>query len=461
MEEQARLDKIKKFESDSTIQTFFEKLKVLIRKKSIFAQQIGLLDAATYLKEIFEEAGATVILDASHAAPFVLARFDSPKPDAKTIIFYNHYDTVPADSDQIWTEEPFEISIRDGLLYGRGVDDDKGHIIARLTAVQKYLEKHDDLPVNLVFIMEGAEESASVDLDKYLAKYRDQLVDAELLIWEQGIRNVKDQLEISGGNKGIVTFDLEVESADLDIHSSFGGVIDSASWYLISALNSMRAADGRILVDGIYEKVKEPNERELALVEAFALSTSQTVTEIYGLTLPTLVSERKEFLKRLYFEPSITIEGLSTGYLGQGVKTIIPAKASAKMEVRLVPGLEPEYVLDRIGQHLVKYGFDKVKVTFTLGSMSYRSDMSDPAIQNLIAVAQTHTPEGVAVLPTSPGTGPMHLIFQSLQVPIAAFGLGNPNSRDHAGDENVRIEDYVHHIELVEELIASYEKRYD
>ncbi|MBF0787578.1 MULTISPECIES: M20/M25/M40 family metallo-hydrolase [unclassified Streptococcus] len=450
-------EQIRKFEEDRLIQAYFEKLKVLIGKKSIFAQQIGLLDVATYLTEIFEEAGAEVILDDSYAAPFVMATFISPVPDAKTIIFYHHYDTVPADDDQIWTGQPFEVSIRDGYIYGRGVDDDKGHIIARLSAVQKYQAVHEFLPVNIIFIIEGAEESASVDLDKYLKKYQARLTGADLLVWEQGARNVLGQLEIAGGNKGIVTFDMAVKSADLDIHSSYGGVIDSASWYLMAALQSMRDRDGCILVDGIYEKIQEPNERELALVEEFALITSKSVTDLYGLTLPPLVADRKTFLKRLFFEPSLTIEGFSTGYLGQGVKTIIPAQATAKLEVRLVPGLEPHDVLDKIRKHLVTYGFEKVEVTFTLGEMSYRSDMSEPAIINVIELAKRLTPEGVAVLPTSPGTGPMHTVFHALGVPIAGFGLGNANSRDHAGDENVSIADYYSHIELVEELIASYE----
>ncbi|NRG75064.1 M20/M25/M40 family metallo-hydrolase [Streptococcus suis] len=451
--------KVQLFENDAIIQNYFEKLKVLISKKSIFAQQIGLLDVATYLKEMFEEAGAEVVLDDSYAAPFVMATFKASVPDAKTLIFYNHYDTVPADADQVWEKgNPFELTISEGYIYGRGVDDDKGHITARLSALKKYQSRQNGhLPVNVIFIMEGAEESASVDLDKYLSKYKEHLIGADLLVWEQGHRNSLHQLEIAGGNKGIVTFDLQVKSADLDIHSSYGGVIDSASWYLLSALQSMRAADGRILVDGIYEQVQEPNERELALVEEFALATSQSVTDIYGLTFPTLVEDRREFLKRLYFEPSITIEGLSTGYLGKGVKTIIPAQASAKMEVRLVPGLEPHDVLDKIRQHLDKHGFDKVEVVFTLGEMSYRSDMSHPAIVNVIELAKKLTPEGVAVLPTSPGTGPMHTVFHALGVPIAGFGLGNANSRDHAGDENVSIADYYSHVELVEELIASYE----
>ena len=221
--------KVQAFENDAIIQKYFEKLKVLISKKSIFAQQIGLLDVATYLKEMFEEAGADVVLDDSYAAPFVMARFEATVPNAKTLIFYNHYDTVPADADQVWEKgNPFELTISEGYIYGRGVDDDKGHITARLSALKKYQARQDgQLPVNVIFIMEGAEESASVDLDKYLSKYKEHLIGADLLVWEQGHRNSLHQLEIAGGNKGIVTFDLQVKSADLDIHSSCGGVFGS------------------------------------------------------------------------------------------------------------------------------------------------------------------------------------------------------------------------------------------
>ena len=219
-------EQLQKFEEDELAQAYFEVLRELIAKKSIFAQQIGLKEVADYLREVFEEAGAEVTVDASYRAPFVIARFKSSNPNAKSIIFYNHYDTVPADSDQPWTEDPFTLSVRDGVMYGRGVDDDKGHIVARLTALQKYREGKQDLPVNVTFIIEGAEESASTDLDRYLEKHKKELSGADLLIWEQGSRNALGQLEITGGNKGIVTFDAKVKSADVDIHSSFGGVID-------------------------------------------------------------------------------------------------------------------------------------------------------------------------------------------------------------------------------------------
>jgi len=248
-----------------------------------------------------------------------------------------------------------------------------------------------------------------------------------------------------------------VKSAEVDIHSSYGGVVDSASWYLLNAIASLRDKEGRILVDGIYDQIQEPNERELALIEQYANKGPEDVAETYGLTLPVLKEDRKEFLRRFYFEPALNIEGFGSGYQGQGVKTILPAEARAKMEVRLVPGLDPKDVLEKIKQQLKKNGYDQVELVYTLGEMSYRSDMSAPSILNVIRLAKDFYREGVSVLPTTAGTGPMHTVFEALQVPMAAFGIGNANSRDHGGDENVKIADYYTHIELIKELIASYE----
>lgn len=451
-------NQLQKFGNDDIAQYYFEILRQLIAKKSIFAKQIGLAEVANYLGDIFTEAGAEVTIDDTCTAPFVLARFKSNRPDAQTIIFYNHYDTVPADDDQPWSSNPFELTVRDGYMYGRGVDDDKGHITARLTAVQKYRREFGDFPVNIIFIMEGSEESASVGLETYLEKYADELRGADLLVWEQGISNAKGQIEISGGTKGIVTFDMIVDSAKVDIHSKFGAVIESASWYLINAIASLRDETGRILVDGIYDQVIEPSERELSLILEHANLDADNLKTLYGLNLPMLTRDKEKLVRTLFFEPAITIEGISTGYQGQGVKTILPAKAQAKMEVRLVPGLVPRDVLQKIEQHLQQYGFEQVELVYTLGEKAYRSDMSAPAILNVIEIAKVFSPNGVSVLPTTAGTGPMHQFFEALEVPIASFGIGNPDSRDHAGDENVNLADYYTHIEMIEELIKSYDK---
>lgn len=450
-------NQVKKFYADDLAQKYFEELRELIAIPSIFTQNRGLAEAAQKLVQIFEDAGAEVTLDKTYAAPFVMAKFISEKADARTLIFYNHYDVQPADADQPWTSDPFTLTVRGDHIYGRGVDDDKGHITARLTAVQKVLAQLSDLPVNVIFIIEGAEESASVDFDKYLDKYAPDLRGADLLVWEQGVFNDKEQMEITGGTKGIVTFDAHVKSAELDIHSKFGATIDTATWYLINALSSLRDKDGTILVDGIYDDVIPPTEREMDLVREHAGLTEEGLIETYGLSLPLLTQDREEMLETLFFKPALTIEGLTSGYQGQGVKTILPSTASAKLEVRLVPGMKPKEVLAKIQRQLFANGYDKIELTYTLGEEGYRSDMTAPAILKAIEIAERLTPAGVTVLPTSPGTGPMHQVFEALEVPIAAFGIGNPNSRDHADDENVHLADYYSHIEMIEELIKSYE----
>ena len=116
----ANKKQIEKFEKDHVAQHYFEVLRTLISKKSVFAQQVGLKEVANYLGEIFKRVGAEVEIDETYTAPFVMAHFKSSRPDAKTLIFYNHYDTVPADGDQIWTEDPFTLSVRNGFMYGRG-----------------------------------------------------------------------------------------------------------------------------------------------------------------------------------------------------------------------------------------------------------------------------------------------------------------------------------------------------
>ena len=150
-------------------------------------------------------------------------------------------------------------------------------------------------------MMEGAEESASTDLEKYLENTEMTFFQQTYWFGSKEIEISKGQLEIDRGQQGIITFDLSVESADVDIHSKFGAVIESASWYLLNAISSMRDDQGRILIDGIYEKIVQPNEREMDLIETYAIENADSLRKIYGLKLPILESDRRAFLKNLLF----------------------------------------------------------------------------------------------------------------------------------------------------------------
>lgn len=430
-------------------------LKTLIAIPSVSAQQSHLPEAATCIADAFRLLGAEVIYDDTYFAPFIMAQLHSPHPDAQTIVIYNHYDVQPAEPLALWQTDPWSLTSHDDKLFGRGVDDDKGNLTARMAAVAEYIDEHETLPVNIVFIVEGSEETASRYLQEYLVKHTQGLT-ADLVIWESGGKNDDGVLEIFGGNKGIVTFDLAVTTANTDLHSSLAGVVDSAAIRLSQAIATLFDKHGRIIVPHFFDDVLPPNQREKDLVAALAI-TPESLIEKYNLNAPLYTNRYDaDFKEILYFQPTISIEGLISGYNGKGVKTVLPAQAHAKLESRLVPNMSPESTIQHINNHLVSQGFPDITLTMTLGQPGYRSDMSHPEIARVINVARQYYHAEPSVMPTSPGTGPMAIIHDALQAPIASLGIGYAQTYDHAPNENVRLSDYNEHIDVIKALINSY-----
>ncbi len=437
-------------------QDYLNLLEKLVAIPSVSAQAASLTEAAQMIAHAFDQLGAKVTYDDTFFAPFVLAEFPSSRPDAKTLVIYNHYDVQPAEPLDLWTTTPWTLSARDGKLYGRGVDDDKGNLTARLAAVAEYLaENNNTLPVNIVFIVEGAEETASQFLPQYLAKHT-QNRPADLILWESGGKNATDIVEIYGGNKGIVTFELTAHTADSDLHSSLSAVVDSAPIRLSQAIATLFDQQGNIAVPHFYDEVAAPNAREKALIGQLPLTREDLVAQ-HGLKVPLYTDRNGQDLKEtLYFQPTLNVQGLISGYNGRGVKTVLPATATAKLEARLVPNMSPDVTLQRMTDHLVAQGFSDITVTKTLGLAGYRSDMSDPEIQRVISVAKAYYQVAPVVMPTSPGTGPMATVYAALQAPIASLGVGYANNLDHAPNEHIRLVDYNQHIDAVKALIKSY-----
>ncbi|MCT3115508.1 M20/M25/M40 family metallo-hydrolase [Leuconostoc lactis] len=438
-------------------QDYLTLLEELVAIPSVSAQAASLPEAATTIANAFRQLGAKVTYDDTYFAPFVLAEFTSDQPDAKTLVIYNHYDVQPAEPLDLWTTAPWTLSSRDGKLYGRGVDDDKGNLTARLAAVAEYLKENDQtLPVNIIFIVEGAEETASQYLPEYLAKHA-STIKADLVLWESGGKNADEIVEIYGGNKGIVTFELTANTADNDLHSSLSAVVDSAPIRLSQAIAALFDQQGNIAVPHFYDEVIAPNAREKALIGQLPLTREDLVAQ-HGLKVPLYTDRNGQDLKEtLYFQPTLNVQGIISGYNDKGVKTVLPATATAKLEARLVPNMSPDITLQRIADHLTAQGFADITVTKTLGLAGYRSDMSDPEIQRVISVAKAYYQVDPVVMPTSPSTGPMATIYAALQAPIASLGVGYANNLDHAPNEHIRLVDYDQHIDAVKALIKSYQ----
>lgn len=442
-----------------TIQNdYLDLLKELIAIPSVSAKEAYLPEAAKRIATALEDLGAEVTYDDTYFAPFVFGKIQSPKPDAQTLILYNHYDVQPAEPFDLWHSDPWTLTQNDDKLYGRGVNDDKGNLTARLTAVAEYLDEHNqELPVNIIFLEEGSEETASRNLDDYLALHADEL-QGDLIIWESGQKNHEDQVEIMGGTKGIVTFTLSAETAKKDLHSSLAAVTDSAAWRLTQALATLFDTEGHILVPGFYDDVQTPNDRERALIANYPLQRSKFIKQ-FGIEAPLLTDKNgKNFKQTYFFEPTLSIEGITSGWQGAGVKTVLPARAEAKLEARLVPGMDPDKTFNQIQSYLSDQGFDDITLTKTLGQPGYRSDMSDPEITRVVkSVEKVYDTEPV-VTPTAAGTGPMYYVHDVVNAPIAALGIGYTNNLDHAPNENIRLSDYRQHIEVIKALIASYQQ---
>lgn len=416
-------------------------LSSLVAQPSVSAQKTGILECANMVAEMLRQRGFAVEMIPTEGAPVVYG--ERKGRSAKTLLFYNHYDVQPAEPLELWETPPFEPSLRDGYLYGRGVSDDKGHLVSRLFAIDALLAVDGELPCNVKFAVEGEEETGSVSLEPFVREYREKLA-ADACVWEFGGVDHHDVPIQYLGLRGICYVELSVETAKIDVHSGIGGsIFPNPAWRLVWALNSLKGPDEHIQIPGHYDKVKPPSQRDRQLMEALPEVADEYITR-YGID---------HFLKGLtggvelrlaeVFEPTCTICGLDSGYQGPGSKTVLPARASAKVDFRLIPDQHPEDVLKALRQHLDKQGFPDVEITYLGGVPPARTDPDDPFVNLVVEAARDVYGVPMTVVPMTGGSGPNHAFQHYLNLPIVTAGIGHPGSRAHAPNENVRIDLYL------------------
>jgi acetylornithine deacetylase/succinyl-diaminopimelate desuccinylase-like protein len=415
-------------------------LVVYCSQPSISAQKIGLKECAELTAAMLKKRGFTAEVLPTKGAPVVLGEMKGRSD--KTLLIYNHYDVQPPEPLELWESPPFSPTFRDGKLFARGVSDDKGHLTSRLFAIDAFLEEEGELPCNIKLIIEGEEEVGSVSLGAFIEENQDRLA-ADACIWEFGYIDHNGHPQQHLGLRGLCYVELSVETASTDVHSGLGGsIFPNAAWRLVWALNTLKGQDERILLPGHYDKVRPPTERDIELMEALP-DLDEDYKNRYGVRSFLKGYSGLDLKVNEIFQPTCTICGLTSGYQGPGSKTVLPARASAKVDFRLVPDQDPSDVLKSLRAHLDEQGFSDVEITFLGGEPPARTDPDDPFVKMVVETARDVYGQPMKIYPFSGGSGPNHPFIHILKLPVATAGIGYPDTNAHAPNENIRLDLYL------------------
>ncbi|MGH2450763.1 MAG: M20/M25/M40 family metallo-hydrolase [Candidatus Limnocylindria bacterium] len=421
---------------------YLDELKELIRQPSVSAQKTGIAETAELVLARARRAGVDATAERVEGGPPTIV--GETGAGERTLLVYNHYDVQPPDPLDEWETPPFEPVLRDGHLYGRGVSDNKGNLVARLQAIEAYRAVFGELPLRVRVLYEGEEEIGSEHLGAFVERHADRLR-ADGCIWEAGYKDAAGRPTISLGLKGIAYFELVARGAKKDAHSSIATIVPNPAWRLVWALASLKNERDEIAIEGLMDEVRPPSPDELAALERLPYDEA-AVKEIHGIGafvngLSGLALKRKHF-----FEPTCTICGIGSGYQGPGSKTVLPAVARAKLDFRLVPDLTPEKVAACLRAHLDRRGFSDVEVIQTEGGLPSRWPADSLAARAAVEACRVTYGTEPVVYPLMVGSGPMAAVCDRLGIPAAGFGSGHAASANHAPNENIAIADYIDHI---------------
>ena len=417
-------------------------LDLLCRQPSVSAEGRALEETAELVEELLAGAGFETQQLRADGAPAVYA--NQPGRSEFTLLLYNHYDVQPVDPLDLWESPPFEPTRRDGKLFARGTSDNKGELAVRLAAIRALRDETGELPVSVRWIVEGEEEIGSTTFDE-IVRRNAELLRADGALWEGGSARLPDgRPECALGFKGLLGVRLDVRALATDAHSSLEAIAPSAPWRLVQALASIRDRDGTVRISGFYDPVIAPTDEERAAIGAASASEEDELRETLGIDRFADGLSGAALWERASFRPTSNLAGLDSGYSGPGIKTVLPAVASAWLDFRLVPDQHPDEILELLRAHLDREGFADVEVTPTGGARPAKTPLDDAFVRRVLEVAESVSGERPSVVPLAPPTLP---IVASLAEHLGVPGLSAPDnptyagSRAHAPNEHIRLED--------------------
>jgi acetylornithine deacetylase/succinyl-diaminopimelate desuccinylase-like protein len=411
--------------------------------------------AAEWLAGQMQAAGlqsAEVIATDGH--PVVLGEWRGAPAGAPTLLVYGHYDVQPPEPLDEWTSPPFEPVVRDGNLYARGSVDDKGQMYLHLKAVQAHLATHGTLPVNVVFLVEGEEEMGSPNLETFLKAHSARLACDAVMISDTSMF-APGLPSITVGLRGLAYMEVRVQGPATDLHSGvYGGAVVNPANTLAKIIAQLHDADGRVAIPGFYDRVREISAEERAGIARLPFQEEGLRAEVGA---PALGGEKGwGALERTSVRPTLDVNGLLSGYTGEGAKTVLPARAMAKVSMRLVPDQdfhEVERLFTAHVKSLAPAGVT-VEVEALHGGHPWHAEPSGrvfDAARRALATAFNREP----VLVREGGSIPIVHYFQEiLDAPVVLIGFGRPGENAHAPNEWMSIENYHVGAEAIAKLYS-------
>ncbi|HYN07120.1 MAG TPA: dipeptidase [Vicinamibacterales bacterium] len=369
--------------------------------------------------------------------PVVYADWLKAGDAAPTILFYGHYDVQPVDPVDLWESPPFEATVRDGEIYARGAADDKGQVFMHLKAIEAHLKKGGSLPVNIKLLIEGEEEVGSAHLDDFIRANKPLLaanvvVISDSAMFDHGVPSICYSL------RGLVYFQIDVRGTKSDLHSGvFGGAVANPAMALAQILAQMKDRSGRIKIPGFYDHVRALSEDERAAWRTLPFNEKKYRKDLGA---PKLFGETGyTTLERVWARPTFEVNGLLSGFTGEGAKTVIPAVAMAKVSMRLVPDQHPDMIAKLFDAYVKKVAPKTVelRVTRMHGGKPWITEYDNPFVQ----AAARAIEQGFGKTPVfcrEGGSIPVVSTFQEeLGVPTVLFGVGLPDENAHAPNERL------------------------
>jgi acetylornithine deacetylase/succinyl-diaminopimelate desuccinylase-like protein len=362
-------------------------------------------------------------------------------PGAPTVVVYGHHDVQPVDPLDAWVSPPFEPTERDGQLFARGAVDDKGQVLYHLEAIRALLARDGALPVNLKLLVEGEEEVGSPHFEQLLVDHRDRLACDAVVVSDTGMWSA-DVPSMCTGMRGMVACSVELRTASTDLHSGmYGGAVRNAAHVAADLAAALHDGNGRVTVPGYYDDVLPVTDGVRGAIAALPFSDEEFAEHAGGAARAGEAGFST--LERIWVRPTAEVTGIRSGYVGDGVKTIVPADATLKVTFRLVPDQDPAVVVEAFRRWVDDHVPDGVEcVLTTLGAVAPAlTPLDHPAVLAAARVIERvwgapcrFTREG--------GSGPEEALGRVLDAPVVFLGVGLPDDQIHAPNERIVLDQF-------------------